>query len=289
MRHVRAWAVALCLILFGTHLDTHTSSGASPSPPDAIVTLLQAEPVPLIGPGDPGYQSLFVRVRLKYTGADVLWVAASDFRIVDASGLTYTPQAIQGPGVLTSREVVGPDATYDGWLLFDIPKGLAPLRVGFRLSKSNKSESVPLVSTKPFTPVSSPLWLYALAAQPALQQYLDDAALIAGYIRLQVERVYLRDASFDLSALDKSMVRRSLHQLVADHSTLDEVGAKDALARHLRAQVDGVCGSIESDLSALLAMQPSDYPSAWRTTFDEDDRALADLYEHWPGNVILGS
>jgi hypothetical protein len=253
------------------------------------ITLLQAEPVPLIGPGDPTYQSLLVRVRLTYLGTDVLWVAASDFRIVDASGLTYTPLAIQGRDALTSREIVGPGATYAGWLLFDIPKGLALLRVGFRLSKSNKSETVPLLPTKPFTPVSSPLWLYALAARPAMQQYLDDAALIAGYIRLQVESVYLGDPPVDLSTLDRSLLRRSLRQLAADHSALDEVGAKDALARRLRAQADRVCSSIEADLSALLAVQRSDDVSTWRATFDQDDHALADLYEYWPGNVILGS
>lgn len=289
MRRVRAWAIALFMTLFGTHLDTHTSSGSPPSPPDVTITLLQAEPVPLIGPGDPSYQSLLVRVRLQYLGTDVLWVGASDFRIVDASGLTYTPQTIQGRDALTSREIVGPGATYSGWLLFDIPKGLAPLRVGFRLSKSNKSETVPLVSSKPFTPVASPLWLYALAARPALQQYLHDAALVAGYIRLQVERVYLETPSLDLSALDRSLVRRSLQQLIADRGALDEVAAKDDLGRRLRAQADAVCGAVESDLSALLDMQPSGDASTWRATFDEHDRALADLYEHWPGNVMLGS
>ncbi|HZS92960.1 MAG TPA: hypothetical protein VFE42_36410 [Chloroflexota bacterium] len=289
MRRVRAWAIALFMTLFGTHLDTHTSLGASPSTPDVTITLLQAEPVPLIGPGDPSYQSLLVRVRLTYLGTDVLWVGASDFRIVDASGLTYTPQTIQGRDALTSREIVGPRANYTGWLLFDIPKGLAPLQVGFRLSKSNKSETVPLVSTKPFTPVASPLWLYALAARPALQQYLDDAALVAGYIRLQVERVYLETPSLDLSALDRSLVRRSLQQLIADRGALDEVAVKDDLGRRLRAQADAVCRSMESDLSALLDMQPSGDASTWRATFDEHDRALADLYEHWPGNVMLGS
>src|SRR5579871_6165145 len=194
MRRLRAWTLALLITVLGTQVDMHPSSGASPSPPDAFLTLLQAEPVPLIGPGDPTYQSLLVDVRLRYVGPDVLWVGWSDFRIVDASGLSYAPQAFRGVNVLKSREIVGPDATDTGWLLFSVPKGLAPLQVGFLLAKANKTESLPIITSKPFTPVASPLWRYALAAQPALQQYLADAALIAGYVRLQIERVYLRQA-----------------------------------------------------------------------------------------------
>src|ERR687883_683243 len=136
------------------------------------------ESVPLDMMGKPTREEVFIYVDVRYSGADVLQLSPQNFRLADARGVEHSPQ---------SYDVAGP-------LLFTMPKGARNLSLVYQQSEQTQS-GITLVTlrarTAPFTPRPNLTRLYAANAQRALDAYLRDEALAAGYIRMEVDPLYM--------------------------------------------------------------------------------------------------
>ena len=143
--------------------------------------------------GKPTREEVFIYVDVRYSGADVLQLSPQNFRLADASGVEHSPQSYDGADPLKPEDLLGA-AHVAGWLLFTMPKGARNLSLVYQQSEQTQS-GITLVTllarTSPFTPRPSLTRLYAANAQRALDAYLLDEALAAGYIRMEVNPLYM--------------------------------------------------------------------------------------------------
>lgn len=288
MRYLR---LALLLALVAAPLTAHADS----QPTGTIsLSVLRAEAAPL--PAGPPYsnlapprQEVFVYVVAQFSGettsnggGDALHLAVGSFRLRDSNGVMRSPIPYVGPNPLLTTDL-SYSARTGGWLLFTLPlTDTANLQVCYVQSHQGYIPLQLPCTTPPFTPHLSLARAYATAAQPALDTYLADEALAAGYIVLNVDA---QDSStaLPLSRADRAYLAHVRSTLVHDHAAFDRVtpDGKDAASWKMRA--DRAFSAIEDDLSRVASLREAAQWPAWRATFGHDDGGLATLYQNWPG------
>jgi hypothetical protein len=258
----------------------HAQSGSQ-----VLIAARYVESVPLDMMGRPAREELFVYVDVRYSGADVLHLSPQNFRIADASGAEHNPQSYDGSDPLKSEDLLG-TAHVAGWLLFTMPKGARNLSLVYQQSVQTQS-GITLVAllarTSPFTPRPNLTRLYAANAQRALDAYLFDEALAAGYIRMEVDPLYTEGGNGALPGDVRARLQHLRAVLSQDHQAFDLVAASIAAARRLKSDADSTFTAIEGAIAAAPARRRYADWYAWHTVFTQHDRALADLYQIWPG------
>jgi hypothetical protein len=243
------------------------------------------ESVPLDMMGKPTREEVFIYVDVRYSGADVLQLSPQNFRLADASGVEHSPQSYDGADALKSEDLLG-TAHIAGWLLFTMPKGARNLSLVYQQSEQTQS-GITLVTllarTAPFTPRPNLTRLYAANAQRALDAYLRDEALAAGYIRMEVNPLYADGGNGALPGDVRARLQHLHAVLRQDHQAFDLVAAPTAEARRLKSDADHTFTAIEGAIAAAPALRRYSDWRAWNAAFTKDDRALADLYQIWPG------
>ena len=82
-------------------------------------------------------------------------------------------------------------------------------------------------------------------------------------------------------------VRARLQHLRAvlkqDHHAFDLIATPNAEARRLKSDADSTFTTVEGAIAAARALRRYADWLAWNAAFTKDDRALADLYQIWPG------
>src|SRR5579884_2402419 len=183
MRVARIWGALALLAACAAATSPQATAKASWT---MTISAQRAEPVSLAAMGAPQYEELFVYVTVHYTGPSVLYLDPWSFRLIDGADTLWTPTSYDGPARLRGKELVG-DARLAGWLLFVLPNGAANLALGYKQTQSGKTLSTAFITDRRFTPHPSPSRDYAVNTQPAFQSYLVDEALVAGYIRLNLD------------------------------------------------------------------------------------------------------
>ncbi len=119
--------------------------------------------------------------------------------------------------------------------------------------------------------------------QPAFQSYLVDEALVAGYIRLNLDTLDSGNGAVAVPAAARAYLRGGRTTLLGDHGAFDRVAASGSDAQRLKAQADAAFNAVERDLAAVQTLRRASDWRPWRAAFTRDDQALADLYQLWPG------
>jgi hypothetical protein len=250
-----------------------------------LIAARYVESVPLDMMGNPTREEVFIYVDVRYSGADVLQLSPQTFRLADASGVEHRPQSYDGADPLKSEDLVG-TAHVTGWLLFTMPKGSRNLSLVYQQSEQAQSgitRVTPLAQTAPFTPRPNLTRLYAANAQRALDAYLCDEALAAGYIRMEVDPLYMDGGNGALPGDVRAHLQHLRAALRQDHRAFDLIAAPTAEARRLKSDADSTFTDIEGAIAAAPALRHYADWHAWNAAFTKDDRALADLYQIWPG------
>jgi len=235
--------------------------------------------------GKPTREEVFIYVDVRYSGADVLQLSPQNFRLADASGVEHSPQSYDGADPLKPEDLLGA-AHVAGWLLFTMPKGARNLSLVYQQSEQTQS-GITLVTllarTSPFTPRPSLTRLYAANAQRALDAYLLDEAVATGYIRMEVDPLYA-DGGHGAVPGDVRARLQHMHTLLRqDHRVFDLVAAPTAAASRLKSNADSTFTAIEGAIATAPALRRYADWQAWHAALAQDDRALADLYQTWPG------
>jgi len=68
-----------------------------------------------------------------------------------------------------------------------------------------------------------------------------------------------------------------------DHRAFDLIAAPTAEARRLKSSADSTFTAIEGAIATAPALRRYADWQAWNAALAQDDRALADLYQIWPG------
>jgi Domain of unknown function (DUF4352) len=250
-----------------------------------LIAARYVESVPLDMMGKPTREELFIYVDVRYSGADVLQLSPQNFRLADASGVEHSPQSYDGADPLKPEDLLG-TAHIVGWLLFTMPKGTRNLSLVYQQSEQTQS-GITLVTllarTAPFTPRPNLTRLYAANAQRALDAYLRDEALAAGYIRMEVNPLYTDGGNGALPGDVRARLEHLHAVLRQDHQAFDRVAAPTAAARRLKSNADRTFTAIEGAIAAAPALRRYTDWRAWNAALARDDRALADLYQIWPG------
>lgn len=246
------------------------------------ISAQRAEPVALAAMGAPQFEELFVYVAIHYSGPSVLNLDPWSFRLIDDADSLWTPVSYDGPGRLRGKELVG-DAHLGGWLLFVIPNGAANVALGYKQTQSGKTLSTAFITDRRFTPHHSPARDYAVGTQPAFQAYLVDEALVAGYIRLNLDTLDSGNGAVAVLSSARAYLRNGRTTLLGDHGAFDRVAASGLDAQRLKARADAAFSAVEKDLSAVQTLRHAADWQPWRAAFTRDDHALADLYQAWPG------
>jgi hypothetical protein len=134
-----------------------------------------------------------------------------------------------------------------------------------------------------FTPHPADGRLYGVAAEPALRSYLLDEAAAASYIRMDLGGPNAPSLPNGLSGAARARLEGGLAALQRDRRAFDDVPAVAPRAQALKTRADESFGAIERALSGVLSVRSAGEWTRWRSTFDSGDRALADLYQVWPG------
>jgi hypothetical protein len=250
-----------------------------------LIAARYVESVPLDTMGKRRREEVFIYVDVRYSGADVLQLSPQNFRLADASGVEHSPQSYDGADPLKSEDLLGP-AHVAGWLLFTMPKGTRNLSLIYQQSEQTQSGTTLvtlLARTSPLTPRPNLARLYAANAQQALDAYLCDEALAAGYIRMEVDPLYADGGHGALPGDVRARLEHLHAALRQDHRAFDLVAAPTAAARRLKSDADRTFTAIEGALAAAPALRRYTDWRAWNATLAQDDRALADLYQIWPG------
>jgi hypothetical protein len=250
-----------------------------------LIAARYVESVPLDTMGNPTREELFIYVDVRYSGADVLQLSPQNFRLADASGVEHSPQSYDGADPLKAEDLFG-TAHVAGWLLFTMPKGSKNLSLVYQQSEQTQSGITlvtPLARTAPFTPRLSLTRLYAANAQPALDAYLRDEALAAGYIRMEVDPLYADGGTGALPGDVRAHLQHLRAVLRQDHRAFDLIATPNVEARRLKSDADSTFTAIEGAIAAAPALRRYADWHAWHTAFTQHDRALADLYQIWPG------
>ena len=250
-----------------------------------LIAARYVESVPLDMMGKPTREELFIYVDVRYSGADVLQLRPQNFRLADASGVEHSPQSYDGADPLKSEDLLG-TAHIAGWLLFTMPKGARNLSLVYQQTEQTQSgitRVTLLARTSPITPQPNLTRLYAANAQRALDAYLRDEALAAGYIRMEVNPLYTDGGNGALPGDVRARLEHLHAVLRQDHQTFDLVAAPTAAARRLKSNADGIFTAIEGAIAAAPALRRYADWHAWHTAFTQHDRALADFYQDWPG------
>jgi hypothetical protein len=261
-------------------LRVHAQSAAS-----LRIAARYVESVPLDTMGDPKDEEVFIYADVRYSGADVLHLSPWNFRIQDASGVEHGPQSYDGADPLKSEDLLGKAHTA-GWLLFTMPKSARNLILVYQQTVQTQSgikEDVPLAQTASFTPRPNLKRLYAANTQQALDAYLLDEALTAGYIRMQVDPLYADGGNGALPGDVRARLQHLRAVLGQDHRAFDLIAAPDAQARLLKSDADSAFTAIEGDVAAARTLRRYADWLSWNAAFTTDDHALADLYQIWPG------
>jgi Domain of unknown function (DUF4352) len=250
-----------------------------------LIATLSVESVPLDTMGDPKHEELFIYVDVRYSGADVLHLSPQNFRLADDSGVEHSPQSYDGANPLRSEDLFS-TAHVSGWLLFTMPKGSRNLSLVYQQSEQTPSgltQVTLLARTSPFTPRPNLTRLYAANAQRALDAYLLDEALAAGYIRMEVDPLYADGGNGSLPRDVRARLQHLRAVLRQDHRAFDLIATPTAAARRLKSDADSTFTAIEGAIAAAPALRHYAGWLAWNAAFTKDDRALADLYQNWPG------
>jgi hypothetical protein len=125
--------------------------------------------------------------------------------------------------------------------------------------------------------------LYAANAQRALDAYLCDEALAAGYIRMEVDPLYADGGNGALPGDVRARLQHLHAALRQDHRAFDLIATPNLAARRLKSDADRAFTAIEDAIAAGPALRRYTDWQAWNAAFTKDDRALADLYQIWPG------
>jgi hypothetical protein len=243
------------------------------------------ESVPLDMMGKPTREEVFIYVDVRYSGADVLQLSPQNFRLADASGVEHSPQSYDGADPLKPEDLLG-TAHVAGWLLFTMPKGSRNLSLVYQQSEQTQSGTTVvtlLARTSPLTPRPNLARLYAANAQQALDAYLCDEALAAGYIRMEVDPLYADGGHGALPGGVRARLEHLRAVLRQDHRAFDLIATPNLEARRLKSDADRTFAAIEGAIAAAPALRRYADWHAWNAAFTEDDRALADLYQIWPG------
>jgi hypothetical protein len=250
-----------------------------------LIAARYVESVPLDMMGRPAREELFIYVDVRYSGANVLHLSPQNFRLTDASGVEHIPQSYDGADPLKSEDLFS-TAHVSGWLLFTMPKGSRNLSLVYQQSEQTQSgitQVTPLARTSPFTPRPNLSRLYAANAQQALDVYLLDEALAAGYIRMEVDPLYADGGNGALPGDLRAHLQHLHAVLRQDHRAFDLVATSTAAARRLKSKADSTFTAIEGAIAAAPALRRYADWQAWNAALAQDDRALADLYQIWPG------
>jgi hypothetical protein len=250
-----------------------------------LIATRYVESVPLDTRGKQEREQLFIYVDVRYSGADVLQLRPQNFRLADARGVEHSPHSYDGADPLKAEDLLG-TAHVAGWLLFTMPKGSRNLSLVYQQAEQTQSgTTLPtvLARTSPFTPRPNLTRLYAANAQRALDAYLRDEALAAGYIRMEVNPLYMDGGNGALPGDVRARLEHLHAVLRQDHQTFDLVAAPTAAARRLKSNADRIFTAIEGAIAAAPALRRYTDWRAWNAAFTKDDRALADFYQIWPG------
>src|SRR4051794_7898847 len=202
-----------------------------------LIAARYVESVPLDTMGNPNREELFIDVDVRYSGADVLHLSPQNFRLADDSGVEHGPQSYDGADPLKSKDLLG-GAHVVGWLLFTMPKGSRSLSLVYQQTEQTPSGltlTTPLARTSPFTPRPNLTRLYAANAQQALDAYLLDEALAAGYIRMEVDPLYADGGNGGLPGDVRARLQHLRAVLTQDHRAFDLIAAPTAAARRLKS------------------------------------------------------
>lgn len=241
--------------------------------------VVETAPLP---PTTPLQEEVFIFAQVRYSGdSDVLRLNPTYFRLADSSGVMQPPIPYDGANPLLPQELVG-QAQTQGWLLFAVP--ITDATNLALIYEQSHSGSIPaqLPRTPPFTPRTSSLRGYATAAQQALDAYLGDEALAAGYIVLNINPRQT-SALVPPSGEDRAYLEHAHTMLRADHAAFDRITPRGKAAAGLKAQADLTFAAIEKDLAGAASLHSKVQWIAWRAAFSRDDRTLAHLYQAWPG------
>lgn len=272
--------VALALLIACASAASPRAAAKAPWTMD--ITARQVEPASLTSVGVTKYEELFVYVTVHYNGPALLYLNPGNFRLLAANDNLLSPVSYDGPEPLKGIEIVD-DAYVSGWLLFLVPTGATNLSLVYKQTQSGKGLTTSLVFSPRFTPRASPRRDYGVSTQPALRAYLLDEALAAGYIQINVDPLDSGNGLVTIPASARGYLRQGRSALLRDHGAFDRIAAPGADAQRLKAAADAIFTAIEKDLAAGIALrQPADW-QAWRATFAGHDRALANLYQTWPG------
>lgn len=266
------------------------AQAGTPPPATLYIAAVDAEPGPPVVQSDVTNESLLVLADVRYRGPAPWWLNIYNFSVVTPNGVAYSPQSYDGVLPLRTEKMISPGRDA-GWLLFTIPKTDArnlTLTYELTLPKSDRSSSktTVLIETRPFTPRLSPTWSYATAARQSLLAYVRDEAQVAGYLAMAAGTLFNAGRSVSVAMVDRRYLRQALTLLRNDHSAFDRVAASGAAAG-LKARANAAFTAIETDLTAVASIRTSDAWTAWQASFAADNRALADVYQNWPGSSLL--
>lgn len=257
------------------------------------IAVIHAERVadPVLSPAKTPQEQVFLYVTVTYPSTRVLYFDPSNIVLHSSAGANYYVQNYRGIDKLTAKELIripgAPPAGESGWLLFTVAVSDAvSLRVLYKesghLSGGGSGTYIAAMSDV-FTPQDSSKRDYAAASQPLLLAYILDEAVAAGYLRLSVAPLYTDGANTPLPGAALALLRRQTAQLNADQRAFDAVPAPGPTPLQYKKGVDNAFTAIATDLAKAAAVRDSAGWTAWYGAFQSHDKALADVYDAWPG------
>jgi len=236
-------------------------------------------------------EELYVKLRVRYTGPDMLRFSPDDIGLVDSSGKWHDPKSYDSAGKLTSATLIAPApgryAEQSGWLHYTVPIGVATIMKMVYEHTEQTPQGTPITVKLGDRMVSNPphatlYRVYATATRPYLRAYLLDEALAGGQVSLDVASLYADGADHTVPGAVLMSLRRQLGKLAPDRRAFDVVPAPDAAAQSERAQANAAFVAIEKDLVVVGTLHTQARWVAWYAQFIIDNNTLAALYDTWP-------
>jgi len=260
------------------------------------MAVIHAEPVAVSIPGPikGPQEQLFLYVAVTYPGSRLLYFDPHNIVLHNNAGVNYYTGSYSGTDKLTAKEMIrlpgDPPASESGWLLFTVAVSDAvSLRLLYKetghIPGGGSGTYVAAASTV-FTPQRSAKRDYAAAAQPLLLNDLLDEAVGAGYLRLSVAPLYANGGNGPVPGDALVLLRRQVIRLDADRRAFDAVPALGPTPLRYKADADAAFAAIAVDLDAAATVRDSAGWTAWYGAFQGHDKALADVYDAWPGPQI---
>ena len=228
---------------------------------------LQITPVRYVAVGSTEY--VRVRVRLTYSGIDVLLFKPSMLSLIDNRGHVELPVTDEISGAVRSAVLDGAtNGQVAGTVMFKIAASKAGnLALAVVQTTANQAGTpVVLILARAPCNLSNTMddaMVYGAAADGALATYMIDESQAAGYEQAAVAQ----SAAIDTTVLQQ--LRTTLHR---DHVAFDKIAPISNVGQTIKGQVDGVMNRIDRE-------------SSWSTSAAllTGDATLSALYQQWPG------